>query len=284
MKKVFKWIGIIVLVLAVIVGTLFMVYVRPFMKEFMATKTVKFDPELTLILGGGGNTGILASDSMVLVIDTKMQDASEKLYDTVMAIAKGKPILIVNTHVHKDHAGGNDKYKGHRIMAGGNYTKEQWKEEAGEETMPTDWIKDSLTFNVGNERVTILNLQRNTHTVSDIVVYLHNRKMLFGGDVILNKQAPALIKKNNPDPEGYLAAFDMLENKFDIKTVVPGHGNIGGKEVIDNFRQYFKDMATAANDPSQEGAMKEKYKDWRQIPFMMSPGATISYMKDNKKQ
>ena len=284
MKRVFKWIGIVILVLAAIVGTLFMVYVRPFMKEFMATKTVKYDPELTLILGGGGNTGILTSDSMVLVIDTKMKDASEKLYDTVTAIAKGKPILIVNTHIHNDHVGGNGKYKGHRIMAGGNYTKEQWKEEAGEETMPTDWIKDSLSFNVGNERVTVLNLQRNTHTVSDVVVYLHNRKMLFGGDVILNKQVPALIKKHNPDPEGYLAAFDMLENKFDIKTVVPGHGDIGGKEVIDNFRQYFKDMAIAANDPSQEDAMKEKYKDWRQLPFMMSPGATISYMRDNKKQ
>ncbi len=284
MKKALKWIGIIILVIIATGATLYMIYLRPVMNAMMTTQTINYDPGLTLILGGGGNTGILTSDSMVLVIDTKMDDASEKLYDTVTKIANGKPILIVNTHIHKDHMGGNAKYKGHRIMAGGNYTKEQWKDEAGEETMPTDWLKDSITFNVGKEKVTVLNLQRNTHTVSDIVVYLHNRKMLFGGDVILNKQAPALIKKNNPDPEGYMEAFDMLESKYDIRTVVPGHGDIGGREVIDNFRQYFKDMTAAAYDETKEDEMKKKYKDWRQIPIFMSPGGTINYIRDNKKE
>ncbi len=283
MKKVLIWIGSIILVLVVVVGTLYMIYVRPFMNQFMTTKTIEYDPGLTLILGGGGNTGILASDSMVLVIDTKMQEASQNLYDTVNKIANGKPILIVNTHIHKDHNGGNALYKGHRIMAGGNYTKQQWKEEAGEEAMPTDWIKDSITFNVGKEKVSVINLQRNTHTTSDIVVYLHNRKMLFGGDVILNKQVPAMMEKSGADPDGYLDAFNMLESKYDIKVVVPGHGDVGGREVIDNFRIYFKDMISAANDPSKEREMKDKYKDWRQVPFMMSPGASISYIRDHKK-
>jgi len=283
MKKVLIGIGIFILVIIAVAGTLYMIYLRPFMNEFMTTKTINYDPGLTLILGGGGNTGILASDSMVLVIDTKMKEASEKLYDTVTKIANGKPILIVNTHIHNDHSNGNGKFKGHRILAGGNYTKEQWKEEAGEESMPTEWIKDSLTFNVGKEKVTIINLQRNTHTNSDIVVYLHNRKMLFGGDVILNKQVPAMLGKSHADPEGYMEAFDMLENKYDIKTVVPGHGDIGGKEIITNFRQYFKDITSAANDKSKEDAVIEKYKGWRQVPIIMSPSANINYIRDNKK-
>jgi len=148
MKKVLIGIGVVILVIIAAAGTVYMIYIRPFMNEFMTTKTINYDPGLTLILGGGGNTGILASDSMVLVIDTKMQEASEKLYDTVTQIANGKPILIVNTHIHNDHSKGNSKFKGNRILAGGNYTKEQWKDEAGEESMPTEWIKDSLTFNV----------------------------------------------------------------------------------------------------------------------------------------
>jgi len=107
--------------------------------------------------------------------------------------------------------------------------------------------------------------------------------MLFGGDVILNKQVPAMMGKNHADPEGYLEAFDMLENRYDIKTVVPGHGDIGGREIITNFRQYFKDITTAANDKSKEDAIVEKYKGWRQVPIIMSPGANINYIRDQKK-
>jgi uncharacterized membrane-anchored protein len=82
-KKTLKWLGIVVLILVAIGGTLYMVYLHPFMQKMKQTNTIKYDTELTLVMGGGGNSGILVSDSLVIVIDTKMDEAAEQLAKTV---------------------------------------------------------------------------------------------------------------------------------------------------------------------------------------------------------
>jgi glyoxylase-like metal-dependent hydrolase (beta-lactamase superfamily II) len=278
---ILKWLGGIILVLGAVGFTLYMVYLRPFMNKMKQTATIQYDKELTLITGGGGNSGILCSDSLVIVIDTKMDDAAENLYKTVKGLAGSKPILVINTHDHPDHSGGNKLYKGSTIIAGGNYTPEGWTKDAGPESMPTVWLKTSMDIKMGDDTVTILNLGTNVHTASDIVVYLHKRKMLFTGDVILNKQAPVIM--GVADPDAYVVAFDRLQKQFDIQKIVPGHGPVGGIEIIADFRQYFADMKTAAMDDSKASELKAKYKDWNQIPFVMSPGATISAFQKKMK-
>jgi hypothetical protein len=87
LKKILTRLGIFILLLLAVGVILFFVYVYPFMTEMKKTTTVKYDPNLTIVLGGGGNSGILASDSVVLVIDTKMDEAAENLAKTVKEIA-----------------------------------------------------------------------------------------------------------------------------------------------------------------------------------------------------
>ena len=282
MRKFFIRLLLLISVLGLVAVTLFLIYVYPFMKEMKKMTTINYDPQLTIILGGGGNSGILVSDSVVLVIDTKMKDEADSLYQTVKALAGNKPIIVVNTHVHGDHTGGNKFYKGQTIIAGGNYDKEFWEKEDGKEGVPTVWLKDSLVFKVGDETVTILNLPWSAHTQSDVFVYLSNRKMLFGGDVILNKQSPAMFSRYNADGYGYLRAFDYLPQRFEINKVVPGHGPMGGIEVINNYKDFFIDMKLAALDPSRKKELLDKYKDWKHIPFIMSPGATEGFFEDHK--
>ncbi len=277
LKRILIWTGGLLLVLLATATILYLIYVRPFMQNMKKVSIIQYDKELTLVLGGGGNSGILTSDSLVIVIDTKMDDAAKQLNKMVRDLAGKKPILVINTHDHPDHSKGNVLYKGYPIIAGGNYTKESWIKDAGEESLPTQWLKDRMDIHMGDETVTLLNLGRNTHTPSDVVVYLHKRKMLFCGDVVLNKQAPVLIGK--ADADGYMAAFDMLPKVFEIQKIVPGHGAVGGPEIIGDFRQYFIDMKTAAADDSKKDELVAKYKDWWQIPLAMSPGATISYYK-----
>jgi cyclase len=283
-KKILLWILGVVAIIAIPVIAFMGIYVRPFMSKMMVVRTVPYDQQLTLVLGGGGNSGILVSDSLVLVVDTKMKEAADNLYQQVKQLAGNKPIIVVNTHVHTDHSNGNHLYKGQTIIAGGNYDKDFWSKDAGAESLPTQWVKDSLVFKVGDETVTVRNLGFDAHTQSDVVVYLANRKLLFTGDVVLNRQIPALFNRYRASSAGYMKAFDLMEKQFDVKTVVPGHGDIGGVEVIDNYRTFFNDMETAAHDNSKKDELTAKYKDWGQVPFLMSPGATISYMeKENSK-
>jgi glyoxylase-like metal-dependent hydrolase (beta-lactamase superfamily II) len=278
LKKILIWTGLVILLLAGTAFTLYMIYLRPVMTKIMSNpKVIAYDKDLTLIQGGGGNSGILVSDSLVVIIDTKMDEPAEEMAKKVKELAGNKPILVVNTHYHPDHCKGNSLYKDASILAGGNYTKEQWIKAAGEETMPNLWLKDQMVLPLATDTLTILNLEGNAHTESDIVVYFSKRKLLFGGDVILNQQVPAL--RGAADPDGYLKAFEELPKQFDIQKVVPGHGPIGGMEIIQDFKQYFLDMQTAAVDASKKDELEAKYKDWTQVPFLMSTGATIDLMR-----
>ena len=144
MKKVLKVVAIVTLILLIAGGCVYMVYLRPFMQKMKQTTTIHYDKDLTIVLGGGGNSGILVSDSLVIVIDTKMDKAADEFYKMVKEMAGSKPILVVNTHIHPDHTGGNKNYSGQTIIAGGNYTAEEWKKENGAESLPTKFL--SATF------------------------------------------------------------------------------------------------------------------------------------------
>src|SRR5882762_9635351 len=78
----------------------------------------KVDDNLYVILGDGGNSGVLIGDTSVLVIDTKMKQSAERLHQWVDNKAKGKKVYIVNTHIHKDHTGGNHLYNHPVVIAG----------------------------------------------------------------------------------------------------------------------------------------------------------------------
>ena len=283
-SRILAWFVGLVVIVGLLVGLFYGIYVRPFLRDMMVMKTTHYDSHLTLVTGGGGNSGILESDSLVLVIDTKLKEGAKSFYDTVIKIAGKRPIVIVNTHIHSDHVEGNSMYQGQTIIAGANYNHEQWIKENGKKGLPTQWVKDSLIMQVGDETVTILNLGFNAHTQSDVVVYLRNRKMIFTGDLVLNGSAPGMFQRYNSSSKGYLASFDTMESRFDIKTVVPGHGEVGGREVIDTYRDFFADMYVASLDNEKKSKLLAKYKDWKQIPIFMSADATISYIKgENKK-
>lgn len=282
MKKVLKWLGITLLVFLFIGAFVYFKYLSPFLSKMKQTELVQIDKNLTIITGGGGNSGIISSDSLVVVVDTKMDDAATMLYQKVMAIAGNKPILVINTHWHPDHVNGNKFYKNATIMAGGNYSPEQWTKEVGKETLPTKWLKDTLIIPMGADTLTVFNLAKNVHTPSDVMVYMHQHKILFGGDVILNKQAPVLL--GEADGDAYIEVLSTLPQHFDIKSIVPGHGAISDLSVIADFKQYFMDMKLAASNPDKENELVAKYKDWNQIPIFMSPSATISFFKKKSKK
>lgn len=275
-KTIAKWIGIVGLSF-VALGTIFyFIYVKPVLDKIEATNIVEYDQNLTIFEGGGGNSGILKSDSLVLVIDSKMGDGAEALAAKVKEIAGSKPILVVNTHYHIDHSSGNRLFSGQTILAGGGYTPEIWTQEGKREDMPTQWLKDRMYITMDDDTVTIITLNKKIHTVGDVFVYLHNRKILFAGDVILNGQVPSIA---NGDPQGYLETFDTLQKTFNIEKIVPGHGQTGGIELLQNFRQYFNDMKTAAADPSKEKELIGQYKTWSQVPMMMSSENVVDAFK-----
>lgn len=279
MKKFLRWAGLILLILAGTGATLYMIYLKPFMDKMKEVQIILLDSNFTVITGGGGNSGIFQSDSLVVVIDTKMDDAAKLLHDKVESTLNKRKLLVINTHWHPDHVSGNNLYKSATIMAGGSYSPEEFKKEAGKDNMANKWLKDREIIPVGADTLIVFNLARNVHTPSDIMVYSKQRQTLFGGDVILNKQVPILL--GDADADAYVEEIMKVMQMYPIKRVIPGHGAIGGPEVLNDFLAFFEDMKTAASQPEQQDALVAKYATWGQIPIMMSPGSVI---KDFRKK
>ena len=274
MKKVLTIVVVIVVLISTVAFSVYWAYLRPFMQAMKVMEVTTIDSTLTLFSGGGGNSGILSSDSLVVVVDTKVdQHSADSLYKVTKAIAGNKKIIVINTHIHTDHTYGNKLFKGSEIWAGGNYDPAQWAKENGSEGVPNVWLKTSKLIPLGKDTLTVFNLGRNVHTASDVMVYSHRRKLLFTGDVVLNHTHPVLM--GVADPLAYISTFDSLENHLNITAIVPGHGPVGGIEILNDFRTYFEDMKKAALDPTKQKEIKEKYKEWKGIPVMMSSGATI---------
>jgi len=72
---------------------------------------------------------------------------------------------------------------------------------------------------------------------------------------------------------------DKILQEYEIEKVIPGHGPIGGKELIQTFQTYFFDTKTAAEGKSDLKQVEEKYKDWVSFLSMASTEATVNYWK-----
>ena len=143
--------------------------------------------------------------------------------------------------------------------------------------MPTDFVSDSLVLNLGDEEAVLLNVGQ-AQTFNDLVVYLKKSKTLITGDIVFNKINPALIGDDGTNINKWMEVLEKLSKRWDIRIVVPGHGDTGGPELLSEMKQYFTDMKTAATDKTQADALKKKYDGWRRMPLMSSPGRTIDFI------
>jgi cyclase len=278
MKRILMWVAAIIVILVAVLS----IYMYPMYRFMFDKEIVQVGDALTIVSGGGGNSGIFVGENAVIVIDTKMMGNAEELYKTAKEKAGQKPIIVINTHYHKDHTSGNKYYKGSKIYIG-NYDKSFLEKEIEAENMPINFVSDSLSLNLGNETVLVYNLGQ-AHTFKDMVVYLKNRNYLFTGDLIFNHVNPVLKKESGADVDKWMSALQLILKSWNNATIIPGHGPSGNKEMVQSMLQYFEDMKLAASNPDKEKIIKEKYADWMTMPTMASPDKTIDYIKGNNSK
>jgi cyclase len=255
---------------------------------------VASDTYVFIGIDGGANSGFIVTEEGVVVIDTQGPADLALLLKNKIRKVTNKPILyIINTHFHGDHSFGNQHFKEAKaIIAHRNARKEliEKKEEHiknfarffGEErskdivlTLPTIIFEKYMSIYVGGVKLELFYLGRG-HTSGDIVIYLPEKKVLFGGDLIYQRRLPWV---NDGDTFDWIDTLNRLE-PLEADVVVPGHGGIGGKELLSVFKGYLKDLHEEVGRLKDKGIsleelMKEielpeyrgylKYREW--LPF-----------------
>jgi glyoxylase-like metal-dependent hydrolase (beta-lactamase superfamily II) len=280
-KKIFRILLIPFSIILVISLAVFLIY-YPAIKFMMGnSQTTRIDDQLIVNSGAGCSTGIFTTDSIVLVIDTKLGKSATQQYEQVKKLAEGKKIIVVNTHADGDHNLGNKMYKEATIISS-RYPENYWLTSNGSEGIPSVWVDDTMILKPGNETVSLINIGQ-AHTWNDLVVYFHNRKVLFTGDIVFNGCNPFLQKEKGSNVEGYIQALNRLLDLGEINTVVPGHGKPGGKEILLQMRNYFSDMLLASKNPQKEKEIIRKYRCLVTMPLVSSPAITIRYIRSKGK-
>ena len=90
------------------------------------------------------------------------------------------------------------------------------------------------------------------HTPACSVVYIPEEKTIFAGDIVIESPCPGMREANVDD---WLRALDWIEN-LPVDHIVPGHGNVGGKEILRRLGAYLSDIREHMNQMVQAGRSK----------------------------
>lgn len=178
------------------------------------------------------NGMIYASEGKAMVFDTPMEaEMTEQLLEWIQTELKLEIIGIVVNHHHDDCLGGLKDFHELGIPSWSTrLTQELAKEEKVE--VPQNTFKKRKNLKVGSARVQLF-FPGEAHTVDNMVAWLPEEKVLFGGCMVKSLKSG---KGNLADAnvEAWPITIERVKKKFgDAVWVIPGHGKSGGIDLLD---------------------------------------------------
>ena len=70
----------------------------------------KVKDDLYVIIGNGGNVGVLVTNEGVILVDDKFEQDYDAIIERVRSVTDQPVKYVFNTHYHSDHSGGNTRF------------------------------------------------------------------------------------------------------------------------------------------------------------------------------
>jgi glyoxylase-like metal-dependent hydrolase (beta-lactamase superfamily II) len=206
------------------------------------------------------NVGIVVGTDRVLVVDTGMGPANGRVVlDAARRLGGDRRLLLTLTHFHPEHGFGAQCFVDEATIV---YNRAQADElqENGQEFInlfstfgpevaelledveivsPHETYEGKTTLDLG-DRVVELHEVGGAHTRGDQIVLLPSVDVLFAGDLVENRFFPILFGDVANGP-AWIERLDGL-GALGTDTVVPGHGEVGGPELIRDLRAYLVEV------------------------------------------
>lgn len=245
---------------------------------------------------------VLTSDGPVVFDPGGSAWAGDMVVERVREITRAPIVAVFNSHAHGDHWLGNEGVRraypnvpiyGHPAMKAKAEGPDgrTWLSTIGRLTggtaggqkvvAPDRAVKDGEVIAIGDTRFRIHHTGA-AHTDNDIMIEIVGQDALFMGDVVRNGLLG--IMESDASFRCNVQAIDtILARRF--KHYIPGHGRVGGPEMVRVYRTYLATLLESVESLYDEGLsdyeMKPKvveklasYKDW--AGFDLRVGAHIS--------
>ncbi len=176
---------------------------------------------------------VIDSNEAIMVDLPWTNEQAGLLFDWVTKKQNAIIKKVVPTHWHIDCAGG--LAEAHRRKAE-SFALDKTVEllKANNEPVPMNWFTDKLTLGCGKISVELAYFGPG-HTVDNIVAWIPARKIMFGGDLVRTRNARNLGNVTEADIKNWPKTLKKVKETYpEAKIVIPGHGQFGEMDLIDN--------------------------------------------------
>ena len=233
-----------------------------------ATKFEEIRRGVGIFTGMGGTIGYLINADGGIAVDSQyMQTAEICVAGLKQKVPKGLELLI-NTHHHGDHTGGNPAFKGFakKIVAHENCVAWQRKvaeqaNNAAQQVYADATFTDTWQVDFGGESI-LARYHGPGHTSGDAIVFFSKANVVHGGDLLFRRVHPRVDGPAGASVVNWVSTLDKMASGHENDTVfIFGHGKDGvvlGKKADVT---YFRDYLTAALDQVRSGMKAGQTKE-----------------------
>jgi glyoxylase-like metal-dependent hydrolase (beta-lactamase superfamily II) len=226
----------------------------------------------------GGTIGWLANKAGTVVVDTQFPEQAGHFLAELRNIGQVPIDLLINTHHHGDHTGGNVVFKdiAGKILAHENSKINQMNTAAkngneAEQVFPTATFGDRWQQEVGKE---IVDLQYwgPAHTNGDAIIHFQKANIVHCGDLVFNRRYPYIDKAAGARIDNWIEILQQMQAYFDRDTLfIFGHARegfpvTGDKTDLAAFADYLTALLEHVGTQLAAGRTKEEVLATTAIP------------------
>ncbi|MEP2024402.1 MAG: subclass B1 metallo-beta-lactamase [Reichenbachiella sp.] len=184
------------------------------------------------------NGMIVVDNHEAIIFDTPAEnEVSEELITWVEYELTSKVVAIVPTHFHSDCLGGLATFHERQIQSIAHNKTIQLLDSTA--VIPWQGFDDFINLTVGQQEV-IVDFVGKGHTTDNVIAYFPSEQILFGGCLIKSLKAGKGYL-GDANLEEWSDTVEKIKSKYlEIKTVIPGHGEAGGTELLNKTIEMFQ--------------------------------------------
>lgn len=215
----------------------------------------------------GGRVAVLFGSDGVLMVDTEDPQLASKTLDTIRTFTNAPIKIVVNSHIHPDHTGGNAFFakQGAVIFAQENLREEMLNPGGNATRAPDPTGVPAVTYRYGSPGTPAVTIHMNgetvdfipmmpSHTAGDTIVRFHKANVIYIEDFYRNFGYPFADQANGGSIRGMIEAIDLIEKiANDDTTLIPGHGTLVRKKDLLSYRAMLVDILAKVQKLRDEG-------------------------------
>ena len=215
-------------------------------------------PEFT-----GGNTGVLVTDSGVVVVDTKLSGYGPSILEKIKKVTDKPVTMIINTHTHGDHTGSNEAFPASVDIVAHENTKANMVKMpafAGEKSqfLPKRTYQDKMTVGSGKNQIDLYYFGPG-HTNGDTWVVYRSLRVLQTGDMFAWRDAPTIDRNNGGSGIEYPKTLaKAIAGIKDVDVVIPGHSPVTTPKDLQEYQRFIAEWVAAVQSASAAGKSSEQ--------------------------